>query len=343
MKIIIGFFIFCLVLFLYLHIQFHNKTSDDLEMYDIDNVSKDRFDEICDIRQPVLFDFDESEKICNTTNKTYLETNYPAFEIKIRNINDTSENSELYMPLQLQSASTLFNQDKSSSYFSESNQDFLQETSVIKSMQYNDEFLRPCMVSNCNYDIMMGSNGVITPFRYELNYRNYFVVTQGSIKVKMAPPKSIKYLSPHNDYENFEFKSPVNPWTPQPQYSADFDKMKCLEFSLTRGKALYIPAYWWYSIKFEGNCSITCFRYRTYMNNIAIVPHIFMYALQIQNVKRDVVKKAPLSELSLKPPENIQDNMTTTVLDKNIIPLTEQSTSIQTDTKISDLPVSNTS
>ena len=189
----------------------------------------------------------------------------------------------------------------------------------------------------------MGSNGVITPFRYELNYRNYFVVTQGSIKVKMAPPKSIKYLSPHNDYENFEFKSPVNPWTPQPQYSADFDKMKCLEFSLTRGKALYIPAYWWYSIKFEGNCSITCFRYRTYMNNIAIVPHIFMYALQIQNVKRDVVKKAPLSELSLKPPENIQDNMTTTVLDKNIIPLTEQSTSIQTDTKISDLPVSNTS
>ena len=150
MKIIIGFFIFCLVLFLYLHIQFHNKTSDDLEMYDIDNVSKDRFDEICDIRQPVLFDFDESEKICNTTNKTYLETNYPAFEIKIRNINDTSENSELYMPLQLQSASTLFNQDKSSSYFSESNQDFLQETSVIKSMQYNDEFLRPCMVSNCN-------------------------------------------------------------------------------------------------------------------------------------------------------------------------------------------------
>ena len=27
------------------------------------------------------------------------------------------------------------------------------------------------------------------------------------------------------DYDNFEFKSPVNPWSPQPKYSADFDKM----------------------------------------------------------------------------------------------------------------------
>ena len=108
----------------------------------------------------------------------------------------------------------------------------------------------------------------------------------------MAPPHSIKYLYPTYDYENFEFRSPVNPWSPQPKYSADFDKIKCLEFLLLPGKTLFLPAFWWYSIKFKSNTSISCFRYRTYMNNLAIIPYIGLHALQIQNVKRNVAKKA---------------------------------------------------
>jgi len=145
------------------------------------------------------------------------------------------------------------------------------------------------MVSNCNYDIMMGSENTTTPFRYELNYRNYFLVTEGTVVVKMTPPKSAKYLYTVYDYENFEFRSPVNAWNPQPQYIADFDKIKCLDVSLTRGKIIQIPAYWWYSIKFSKDSCISCFRYRTYMNNIAITPHIVMYSLQQQNVKRNIV------------------------------------------------------
>jgi hypothetical protein len=107
-------------------------------------------------------------------------------------------------------------------------------------------------------------------------------------------------LYPIYDYENFEFKSAVNPWKPQPNYSADFDKIKCLEFTLQPGKTLYIPAYWWYSIKFNDNTSISCFNYRTYMNNLAVLPYICLHALQIQNVKRDVVKKVSINELNNK-------------------------------------------
>jgi len=66
------------------------------------------------------------------------------------------------------------------------------------------------------------------------------------------------------------------------------------------GKTLYIPAYWWYSIKFNDNTSISCFNYRTYMNNLAILPYICLHALQIQNVKRDVVKKVSINELNNK-------------------------------------------
>ena len=299
MKIFITVFIFCLVLFIYLHIQFHLKLSNDLEIYELDNASKDKLEEICDIRQPVIFDF-ENDKIVLSTNKDAILSNYKAFDINIRNINDKNFDSEIYIPLPFHAANKLFLEDSTSAFFSENNQDFLSETGLIKQFQYNDAFIRPYMVSNCNYDILLGSSGLETPFRYELNYRNYFIVTQGSVQIKLSPPVSTKYLNMVYDYENFEFRSPMNPWKIQAQYSADFDKIKCLDVTLIKGQTIQIPAYWWYSIKFSKNTSISCFRYRTYMNNAAISPHIFMYGLQLQNVKRDSVKKHDISSLNKK-------------------------------------------
>lgn len=296
-EIAIALFVFCTILFLYLHIQFHLKTSDDLEIYEVEQASKDKIEEICDLRQPVLIDIHEDgDKIINTTNKQFLLDNYPVFEVKIRNKVDLKSKSDICVPLPLHVAMKLFNEDKTASYFSEGNLDFLQETGSIKNMSYNDEFLRPYLVSNCYYDVLFASANLETPFRYDLNYRNYYMVTQGSIKIKLSPPKSSKYLYPINDYENFEFKSDINPWNPQAKYKADFDKIKCLEIVLTPGKLLYIPAYWWYTFKFDENTSVSCFKYRTYMNNIAISPKIFMYALQNQNVECKIVKKLDIRE-----------------------------------------------
>ena len=297
MQIIIAFFVFCVVLFIYLHIQFHLKTSNDLEIFEIEQASKDKLEEIADLRQPIVFDL-EDDRIIQTTNKAYILNNYKAFEINIRNVKETDYNSEIYMPLPMYAAEKLFNEDKTGTYFSEHNADFLQETGLVKKLQYNDEFLRPYMLSNFNYDIIMGSENTCTPFHYELNYRNYILATQGTIHIKLAPPHSSKYLYPVYDYENFEFRSPLNPWSIQPQYSADFDKMKCLDITLTPGKIIYIPAYWWYSVKFGKDSSASCFRYRTYMNNIAISPQIAMYAIQIQNVVRNVTKKHDIRELN---------------------------------------------
>ena len=311
LKIIIGIFIFCITLFFYLHIQFHFKTSDDLEIYEIEQASKDKMEEICDLRHPVLFDSDEDgDKIIHSTNKRVLIENYPVFEIKIRDTTDSTSESNLCVPLSLDIATKLFEEDKNGAYFSEGNMDFLTETGAIKNMTYNDEFLRPHLVSNCNYDVMMGSNGVETPLRYEVNYRNYFIVTQGSVKIKLMPPKSSRYLYPINDYENFEFKSQINPWKPQAKFRADFDKIKCLEIVLTPGKFLFIPAYWWHSFKFSDDTSISCFRYRTYMNTIAIMPNLLMYALQNQNVERQIAKKIDIQFLQNNKPELIASGTT---------------------------------
>lgn len=286
---------------MYIHIHYHIKTSNDYEILEIDvNPSKDRLEDICDIKQPVLFNFD-NEAIIQTTCISSISDTYKAFEMKIRNAKDTDySNQEIYIPLPLYTVSKLLDEDKQSSYFSENNSEFLLETGIIKHLQYNDEFLRPYMMSNCYYDIMLGSDDTITPFRYEINYRNYFMVTQGSVQIKLSPPQNSKYLQPCNDYENFEFRSPVNPWSVQPEFSADFDKMKCLEITVSAGKTVHIPAYWWYSIKFSKGSSISCFKYRTYMNNMAIIPQIGLHVLQIQNVKRNITKKMDIQELNKK-------------------------------------------
>ena len=295
MKSLISILIFCIVLFIYLHINFHLRTSDDLEVYEIDQPSKEKLEEICDLRQPVIFDYNV-EGLLNECNINNIEKNYGAFDIKVRNVKEYDDVSELYLPLTLNTGREIFRKDNQERYLSENNHEFLEETSLIKSMRYNDNFLRPFSVSNCMYDLLFSSNNTKTILKYELNYRNFILVTQGSIKIKLIPPKSSKYLYTIKDYDNFEFLSPVNPWDVQPQFKADFDKLKTLEVSLNKGQIIFIPAYWWYSIWFQDNTSLVSFKYKTYMNNIAISNHLLVNMLQNQNVKREIVKKKNIEE-----------------------------------------------
>jgi hypothetical protein len=282
--------VFCLVLFLYLHVYFQLKTSDDLEIYEIDNPSKDKLEEICDLRQPVLFLF-HNERILDSCKRASILDTYGAFDIKIRNVKQSAADNEdnLYVPLAFSNALKVIKEDQQHKYLVENNSDFLEETGIIKSFKYNDVFLRPSMVSNCAYDFIFAAEQTRTPFRYELNYRNYLLVTEGEVKIKLAPPKSSKYLYQEKDYENLEFTSPLNPWEIQPAYKADFDKIKCLDLRLKKGQILYIPAYWWYSIEFGKEASVATFRYKTYMNTVAILPQLVMKILQSQNVKRNNV------------------------------------------------------
>jgi hypothetical protein len=58
---------------------------------------------------------------------------------------------------------------------------------------------------------------------------------------------------------------------------------------MRKGQILYIPAYWWYSIEFGKGASLATFKYKTYMNTVAILPQLVMKLLQTQNVKRNTI------------------------------------------------------
>ena len=288
-KYFLGIFIFCIVLFLYLHIIYHLKTSNDLEVYTIDSPSKDKLEEICDLRQPVIFELNNTELMDNCTLLS-LDDKYGAFEISIRDVTNNNDN-ENYVPLLMKESIELFKNDKNKKYITEKNSDFLEETCVMKILRYNDYFLRPALVAKCYYDFWSGSLNTETPLRYNLNYRNYLYVTSGKVNIKLVSPHYSKYLYEEKDYENFEFKSPLNLWDIQEEYKGNFDKVKVLDVELKAGTIIHIPAYWWFTIKYTELSSICCFNYRTYMNFLAISPHIVQSVLQNQNIKLETVKK----------------------------------------------------
>ena len=307
--LVISIFIFCIVLFLYLHIHFHLKRSNDLEVYEIEQPSKQRLEEVCDIRQPTTFEFYNEQMLAQLSYQG-IHTNYRAFDIHIRDVSKTASASAsasdatkapqkgtendvvLYIPVTFKIAHEVLKKDTEMKYISEQNADFIDETGLMKVFQLNDDFLRPYMVSTCMYDIMMASTGTTTPLRYEVNYRNYFLVTQGRIKILLIPPKDTRYLYPINDYDILEFRSPVNPWKVQPEYQDDFDKIKTLEVELFQGMVMFIPAFWWYSIQFiVHETSVCSFKYRTHMNTLSIAPQLTMNVLQNMNIKRDTLEK----------------------------------------------------
>ena len=290
MNIILIVLTFSIVLFIYLHIVYHLKTSDDLEVYELALLSKERLEEICDFRQPLTFNLniENFDPLC----KSNIASTYGSFDIRLRDISANNTHSELFLPVIFKKGIEVIQEDTNNRFVIEHNQDFLQETSLIKILKANDAFLRPAMLMYSYYDYIMGSMGAHTPFRYEVNYRHFLVVLSGKVSIKLAPPKSYKYLYPETDYDNFEFRSPINPWSVQEEYSLDFDKIKCMDVVLEKSKLLFIPANWWYSLKFdEKDTVVLSFRYRTYMNTVAILPQLFVSFLQKQNIKHEFIQK----------------------------------------------------
>jgi hypothetical protein len=306
--------VFCIILFLYIHIYDNYNTSNDLEVYELERVSKEKLEEVCNLKQPFIFNYDEA--IVQNTDLYRLDDHYQTFDLNIRK-NETEDEpatpedtDDDVVPLPVEEALALFKRDTTQSYFTEFNQDFLIESGIVKHIKYNDGYLRPPLVSNCIYDVLSGSSNSHTPLRYDINYRNYYLSTHGKVEVILIPPKYSKYLYPQYDYELFEFKSPINVWNVQPRYRADYNKTKHIQVSLYPGKVLYIPPSWWYSIKFYKKASITTMKYRTIMNNVSISPQLFMHFLQLYNVKRNTIENIKTGKSSVEKKKDSSKSIT---------------------------------
>jgi len=293
MDFIYTFLIFVVVLFVYLHIVAQRKKSQDLEVYEMDYQSNQGLQDVCDLKQPVLFRFSSIDPV--TINKCLQKS---SFDVNVKSTEDYYGSSNTIIDyvdpvvLTFSSFNVLIKTNEKSAYFTEDNERFVDDAGLYADYKELDDFLKPpIFISQTKYDLWTGSPLSYTPLRYHTNYRQFLYVTSGKIRVKMTPWKSSRYLDPIHDYENYEFWSPIRPsWKSQGRESENLQKIKFLEFDVLSGFVLYLPPYWWYSIQYgAADTVIMSYTYNSVMNIVANIPYILRHYVQISHTKRRVL------------------------------------------------------
>lgn len=273
---LITIFTILVVVFVYLHVVFHLRTSNDLEVYEMEVLpDKTKLEDLCNLRQPLVFDY------CNDEFLKCTQLKENAFDLNV------VDPSNVAVPLSAEKSLDLFSK---SLHYTENNAEFLKDSMLSRVYEHNDYPLRPPMVSNIRYDLIFGGKGATTKLKYSDCYRNYFYVVDGEVEVKIAPPRNSRFLNTQKDYLRGEFYSNMNAWL---SASNEYAKVKCLTLKLQKGKLLFLPAYWWYSFKFEGGV-VCAFHYKTMMNMVATLPDIVLGVMQRQNTKMIVANKFSL-------------------------------------------------
>jgi hypothetical protein len=307
-------FIFLIILTLYFHIVYHLKKSNDLDIYETIYTNKQQLENICKLRQPIIFNYSDFPS-CEQHN---LLSSFPNKEINVINCK-----SREMIPLKLSDSFELF---KKAPYYSYNNQSFLEDTPILSLMKKMENDIKPIFTGKSIYDLLLGANKSYTPLQYEINYRNYFLVADGSVKIRFAPPISEKYLEPSIDYETLEAISLFNVWMNDNGTNDNLQNVKFIDIVVPKGKMVHIPPYWWFSIQFLEESSIVSFKYRTYMNILTILPQIILQILQLQNIKptlnsfqSKIVKPFQKKKLNKATKNKLKQNIKEIINDKEII------------------------
>ena len=204
-RLILSFLVFCITLFVYHHVYFHLKTSNDLEIFELSEPSQSFLDDMCNSRQPlIIYHASTTDSLISLTRLDQLVLLHPAFEVQLSqpssifntlspHVSPSSPPS--FLPIPLHAALTLLR--STTPFLSEHNSDFLHESGLDRHFRSVDSFLRPSMTSNVFYDLLFGSTGFSTPLRYEVNFRSFFIVTQGLVDVRLTPPRSSRHFLLH--------------------------------------------------------------------------------------------------------------------------------------------------
>ena len=253
MNILIYIIIFLIIAITYIHIIYHIKTSNKMEVYDIDYSGVTHLNEICDLRQPFTF---RCSKECININKENTITN----NTKINIIKKEEVN------------------EKTNKILSHNNDLLVKLPETEEKILNFEHYIKPNFNITSLYDILFADEDMTTNLSYSYNYRNFFHITEGSIIIRFLPPNVTNKINHHTDYELLQEISNVDIWK-------NNDNFKYVEIKISSNDTLFIPPYWWYSIRFLNPTTIVTFKYRTFMNNVTILPKLLYSYITIHNRK----------------------------------------------------------
>ena len=229
------FVVVIVICLLYIHIKYYIDYTDTEQIYEIHSITKTLLDKITYLKLPVTFNY-------NISNSIKLD--------KI-NILDVSNNYNELLLKETKATKLI----EASNYYSRYNN---------LSNPINDIMFKPITTIHAEYDILFGHNGSVTKLCSEYAYRTVLVVVNGSIDIKLIHPKYSNLLNEQLNCKHILRESSYNIW------NNEIPKHKILH--LEKGRALSVPMYWWWSIKFGPEAKILQFKYYTFMNKVVILP-----------------------------------------------------------------------
>ena len=247
--------IFLVIVIIYMHIIYHIKTSNKLEVYDIDYTNVQHLNEICDLRQPFTFRCTKDE-------------------VDIKKLNIISNNK-------INIIKKIKVEDETNKILSHNNDLLVKLPNIEEKMLDFENYIKPNFNITSLHDIIITDDNIKTDLSYSYNYRNFFHITQGTMIVRFVPPDNSNKITHYTDYELLEEKSNIDIWNNKPL-------LKFVEIKISSNDTLFIPPYWWYSFHFIEPTTILTFKYRTLMNNVTILPKLIYSFINIHNRKREL-------------------------------------------------------
>lgn len=289
MSFVINLLVFLLVLIFYLQLTEQHKKNNDLEVYQLDYIERKEIRDYCRLKLPIVINYNNvhPEFVSQINRKGILET-LSSLQIKNQSdfYKDIPDNS--YVEMDTKNANILFETSTDEPYYTEKNGDSIQASSLRSVFESNNFLLKPEMNLVTEYDILFGKEGSQTPFRYHTQCRKFICCHEGSVSIKMSSWDSTELLNPIHNYEGYDFRSPINVWNPQANWTANVKQMETLDIVLEKGCMLYIPSFWWYSIQFNSESLVSSSQYSSAMNCVYNLPSWTLHYIQKINVETQV-------------------------------------------------------
>lgn len=239
------------------------KTATDENVYEIDYTNRNNLSEMCELRQPFTF---KLEKNIDINHNVIEGTGTPLNILKSKAIVIKKKEKEKEgIP-----------EETMTKIYSEYNSKLVTNDNIINELKSIEEQIIPEFTCNNSYDVIVSDDQFKSPITSNFNFRNFFLVTEGSIKIRFMSHKHNNKFDNDIDYELMQNVSSYDVWE-------NPDKLHVSEISATKGDMIYIPPFWWYSIHYIEPTVIVKYQYRTIMN---IVCNLYHYACSYVTISK---------------------------------------------------------
>ena len=152
-----------------------------------------------------------------------------------------------------------------------------------------DNFICPEYTVKNTYDIILSDENFKTPMISNYNFRNYYIINEGTIKIRFVSPLYNEFITFDKDYELLQNVATINIW------DETNPNIKFTEITFNKGDIIYIPPQWWFSICIVEPAIVSKYNYRSIMNITTYLSYYVYSFISItksydENIKENTLK-----------------------------------------------------